>query len=72
VGSIPKTSFTRFAPQNVMSIMQWLMIRADRKNLGAVWHPEEQVDDLSDDQKQLYRTARNYYDDLVLKPILVT
>ena len=65
IGYIPKASLTRFMPKNVLEIMQWMMLRADKKQLGSVWKPAVPVVDITDEQKRMYLTHRNYYNDFV-------
>ncbi len=65
IGYIPKASLTTFEPKNVLEIMQWMMLRADKKQLGSVWKPANAVEDLTDEQKSLYLTKRFYYENYV-------
>lgn len=65
MGYMPKSSCMRFSPINVLPIMQWMMLRAD-KQLGKVWKPDLIVIDLTDEQKKLYREHPEYYDEFVL------
>ena len=65
MGYMPKSSCMRFSPINVLPIMQWMMLRAD-KQLGKVWKPDLIVTDLTDEQKKLYREHPEYYDEFVL------
>lgn len=65
MGAVPKVDRVRFHPINVLPIMQWLLLRAD-KQLGSVWKPALPVVDLTEEQKSLYRTHREYYHDHVM------
>ena len=69
VGFVPKKTLARFSPKNVREIMQWLIIRADKKNIGSVWKPALPVSDIPDEKKQLYKTNREYYEKFVLNMI---
>ena len=64
MGYVPKATRVRFSPINVLPIMQWMMLRAD-KQLGKVWKPEIPVRDLTEEQKKLYLTHPEYYDEYV-------
>lgn len=66
VGYVPKASLTRFSPKNVVEIMQWLMLRADKKQLGSVWTPQTPITDVPEEQRRLYLEDRSYYDRFVL------
>lgn len=61
IGSVPKGARTPFYPINVLPVMQWLMLRTDDQ-LASVWKPATPVADLSDAQRSLYQTNKNYYD----------
>lgn len=61
IGSVPKGARTPFYPINVLPIMQWLMLRTDDQ-LASVWKPEAPVQDLSEEQRNLYQTDKSYYD----------
>lgn len=65
MGYIPKAERTRFAPKNVLPIMQWMMLRADTE-LNKAWSPERAVVDLTDEQKQLYLSSSEFYDKYVV------
>lgn len=71
VGSVPKKALCRFSPRNVLEIMQWLILRADRKNIGGVWKVENIVNDIPEERKKLYVTNRDYYDKLVVEALPV-
>lgn len=64
MGYIPKSTLTRFRPVNVLQVMQWMMRRADSE-LARVWRPEVTVRDLTEDEKQLYKTHPEYYEQFV-------
>ncbi len=61
MGFVPKAANVRFRPINVLPIMQWMMLRTD-KQLGKAWTPDMPVTDLTFEQKELYRTHREYYE----------
>ena len=61
IGSVPKGARTPFYPINVLPVMQWLILRTDNQ-LASVWKPSIPVQDLTDVQKNLYQTDKNYYD----------
>ncbi len=65
LGYIPKATLQPFDPKNVLEIMQWMMLRADKKQLGVVWKPPYAVDDLTDEQKSLYLKQYSYYENLI-------
>lgn len=65
MGYIPTAQRSRFRPVNVLPIMQWMMLRADRE-LAKVWKPDIPVNDLTDEQKQLYMTHGEYYEQYVV------
>lgn len=71
VGAMPKTSLIKFSPKNVLEIMQWMIIRADRKSIGSVWKPLVPVSDIPDERKRMYLTDRSYYDQFVLNAVNV-
>lgn len=66
MGYIPQASRTRFRPINVLPIMQWMMLRADSE-LAKVWKPDHPVIDLTDEQRELYKTHPEYYDKYVME-----
>ncbi len=68
MGYMPKSTRMRFNPINVLPIMQWMMLRAD-KQLGRVWKPDQVVTDLTDQQKKLYLEHPEYYDEFVLNKV---
>lgn len=70
MGYIPQYSRTGFKPINVLPVMQWMMLKAD-KQLARVWKPEMPVLDVSEEQKQLYQTHPEYYEQFVV-PLLDT
>ena len=61
MGFVPKAANVRFRPINVLPIMQWMMLRTD-KQLRKAWTPDMPVTDLTFEQKELYRTHREYYE----------
>ncbi|MDE6728479.1 MAG: hypothetical protein K2J80_11160 [Oscillospiraceae bacterium] len=71
VGTMPKASLIKFEPKNVLEIMQWMIIRADKKNIGSVWKPLVPVSDIPDERKRMYLTDRSYYDQFVLNAVNV-
>lgn len=70
MGYIPQYSRTCFKPINVLPVMQWMMLKAD-KQLARVWKPEMPVLDVNEEQKQLYQTHPEYYEQFVV-PLLDT
>ena len=62
IGSVPKGVQTPFYPINVLPIMQWLMLRAD-KQLASVWKPDVPVPDVSESNRERYRTKKHFYDE---------
>lgn len=69
VGYIPKQRMIKYAPKNVLEIMRWMIVRADKKNIGGVWRSDIAASDVPDDRKTLYRTNRSYYDELILNTV---
>lgn len=65
MGYVPTSQRSRFRPVNVLPIMQWMMLRADRE-LAKVWSPEIPVNDLTEEQKLLYKTHGEYYEKYVV------
>lgn len=68
MGYIPSSVRTRFAPVNVLPIMQWMMIKADSQ-LARVWIPDLPVNDVDDTFRSLYREHPEYYEQYVV-PLL--
>lgn len=66
MGYIPQATRTRFRPVNVLPVMQWMMLRADSE-LAKVWKPDQAVNDLTDEQRALYKTHGEYYDKFVME-----
>lgn len=64
MGYIPKSALTRFRPVNVLPVMQWMMRKADSE-LAKVWKPDIPIRDLTDKEKQLYKTHPEYYEQFV-------
>lgn len=64
MGYIPKSTLTRFRPVNVLPVMQWMMRKADSE-LAKVWKPDIPIRDLTDNEKQLYKTHPEYYEQFV-------
>lgn len=71
IGSVPKGARTPFYPINVLPIMQWLMLRTD-KQLASAWTPEIPVGDLTDEQRKLYQTNKDYYNKIIANQLSVT
>lgn len=69
IGSVPKGTRTPFYPVNVLPVMQWLMLRTDNQ-LASVWKPSVPVKDLTETQKNLYITDKNYYDTEISNSII--
>ncbi len=69
MGYVPKGTLSRFKPVNVMAIMRWMMLRAD-KQFEKVWTGGDVIRDLTDDEKAMYKTSREYYDEYITKVTL--
>lgn len=69
MGYIPKSTLTRFRPVNVLPVMQWMMRKADSE-LARVWKPEIPIRDLTESEKQLYKTHPEYYEQFV-EPLIM-
>lgn len=70
MGFVPKGINARFRPENVLPVMQWMLQRADKK-LGSVWRQHSPIHDLTDEQKQLYRTHPEYYTEFVASKVIM-
>ena len=68
MGFVPKGVAGRFHPIDVIPIMQWITLRAD-KQFRQIWKPREEIPELSPKQRELYRTHKEYYDDYVANNI---
>ncbi len=71
IGSVPKGARTPFYPINVLPVMQWLMLRTD-KQLATVWTPQTLVGDLTEEQRKLYQTNKDYYDTKIASQLFVS
>ncbi len=73
MGSIPRGTYARFNPYNVLQIMEWLMLRADAE-LSKVWEPEMSVYDVPDEVKAMCwdGTFKRIYDDEITRNLPVS
>ena len=52
MGYVPTDAAARFVPENVNSVVRWLLTRSD-KSLNTVWH-DEPIGDITDKHKKLW------------------
>ena len=71
IGSVPKGARTPFYPINVLPVMQWLLLRTD-KQLASAWTPQKPVSDLTEEQRKLYQTNKDYYDTKIASQLFVS
>ena len=64
MGYVPKETTTLFAPENVNTIVHWLLTRSD-KALGNVWR-DDPITDITDKHKKLWAEHQNDYAELIL------